>query len=247
MRILIINPNMTHRMTEMMVAEARTFCRPGTEIHGMSADFGVPYIATRSEMAIAGYALLDRLARVHTDFDAVVVGAFCPTLVEPAKELIPIPVIGIAEASMRAALLLGRRVSIIGMGGPERGANQEIIAQMGMQADMASVRVLDISGTDLAANPDAADAEVIRQGWAAVKEDHADVLILGGAAFAGMGARMVNKLPVPVISPVPHAVNFLETTVLTGWRKPTEGTYSPPGEKPTKGLSTELAAFFRND
>jgi Asp/Glu/hydantoin racemase len=244
MRILIANPNMTQRMTDMMVDEARRYCRPDTEIAGVSAEFGIPYIATRSEIAIAGYALLDCLARHHVDFDAVVVGAFCPTLVEPAKELMPIPVLGIAEASMRAALLFGRRISIIGMGRPDSGVNQELIQQLGMQSDVVSVRALDLSGTDLAEQQEDADTEVIRQGRAAIREDGADVVILGGAAFAGMAERIAKDLPVPVVSPIPHAVSFLETAVRTGWRKPSEGTYRPPGEKATKGLSPELAAFF---
>jgi Asp/Glu/hydantoin racemase len=244
MKILLANPNTSETMTALMVAEARRHCRLDTEIDGLTADFGVPYIATRSEMAIAGYALLDNLARRFRGYDAIVVGAFCQTLVPPAKELIPLPVIGIAEAGMRAAQIFGRRISIIGIGAPDRGANEEIVAELGVATQIVSIRRLPISGTDLAGDQSKAEAAVIEEGHKAVDDEHADVLLFGGAAFAGMAERVADRLPVPVISPVPHAIALAEVAVRTGWRQPTKGSCSPPPPKPTKGLGQELSTFF---
>ena len=244
MRILIANPNTTQSMTDLMVSEARQVCRADTEIIGVSADFGVSYIATRSEMTIAGHALLDCLARHHTGFDAVIIGAFCHSFVAPAKELTPLPVIGIAEAGMRAAQLFGRRISIIGIGGHDRGANEEIVEHLGMKEDMASIRILPLSGTELASNQAGAVAEIVRLGKATIAEDYADVLVLGGSAFSGISDLVAAKLPVPVISPLAYAVGMAEIAVSSGWRKPTEGTYSAPGPKLTSGLSDQLSNFF---
>ena len=183
MKILIANPNTSGAMTAMMVDEARSHCRPDTEVDGIPADFGVPYIATRSEMAIAGYALLDTLARRQRGYDAVIVGAFCHAFVPATKELMPVPVIGIAEAAMRAAQILGRRIAIIGLGTPDRGANEDIVADLGMREQIASIRRLPLSGTQLTEDQTAADEMVIQQGMQAVEENHADVLVLGGAAI----------------------------------------------------------------
>ena len=116
MKILIANPNTSTDMLALMLEEAHRGCRPGTEVAGIAADFGVPYIASHSEMAIAGHALLDSLARHHEGHDAVVVGAFCHAFVAAAKELMPVPVIGLAEAGVRAAQIHGRRICIIGLG-----------------------------------------------------------------------------------------------------------------------------------
>lgn len=244
MRILIANPNMTQRMTDLMVTEARRFCRPDTEIDGLSAEFGVSYIATRSEMGIAGYALLDCLAKHHHDFDAVIVGAFCHSFVDSAKELTPKPVIGIAEAGMRAAQFFGKRISLISVGDSNRCANEETVESLHMERDVVSVRLLDLSGTDLANDQESADAEVVRICRQAVTEDNADVLVMGGAAFAEMADRIAKDLPVPVISPVPYAVAIAEQAVLTGWRVPAAGSYSQPGKKGTKGLGDALSGFF---
>jgi Asp/Glu/hydantoin racemase len=244
MKILIANPNTSETMTSLMVEEARRHCRPETEVDGLTTDFGVPYIATRSEMTIAGYALLDNLARHHQGYDAIVVGAFCYGLVPAVKELMPLPVIGIAEAGMRAAQIFGQRIAIIGLGAPDRGGNEAIIAELGMGQHIAGVRCLPLSGTDLAEGQADAEAMVIEQAKKAVDEDRADVLVFGGAAFAGMAERIADRLPVPAISPVAHAVSLAETAIKTGWRKPTKGPSSPPLPKQMKGLGRELSSFF---
>ncbi len=247
MRILIANPNTSERMTELMVHEGQRASRPDTEVAGVPAAFGVPYIATRSETVIAGYALLETLARHHADYDAVIVGAFCHAFVPAAKELLPIPVVGLVEAGLRAAQLLGRRISIVGIGAPGRGMNDELLAELDVRTDVASIRILDLSGTALAGDQQRADAEVVRLCEAAVAEDHADVVVLGGAAFSGMGERISREVSVPIVSPVTFAVSFAETFVRAGWRKPRAGTYSPPDVKTTTGIGPELAAFFAGD
>ena len=244
MHILIANPNMTQRMTDLMVAEARQFCRPDTEISGVSAEFGVSYIGTRAEMAIAGYALLDCLAKHYRGYDAVIIGAFCHSFVDAGKELTPLPVIGLAEAGMRAAQFFGRRTGLISVGPLGRATNEETVASLGLQTSVTAVRLLDLSGTDLANDQPKADAEVVRLGLAMVAEDDADVLVLGGAAFAEMAGRIKGHLPVPVISPIPYAIALAEQAVLSGWCAPTAGTYAQPGPKATSGLSGQLSSFF---
>jgi allantoin racemase len=244
MRILIANPNMTKAMTEFMVEEAEQFCRPDTQISGISAEFGVSYIATRAEMAIAGHALLDCLAKHHQDYDAVIIGAFCHSFVDAAKELTPLPVIGIAEAGLRTAQYFGKRIGLISVGGPGRAANEETVSDLCLQQSVAAIRLLDQSGTDVAKDQKQFDGEVTRLGQRMVEEDDVDVLVLGGAAFAKMAGRIAGELPVPVISPVPYAVALAEQAVLSGWQVPTAGTFAQPGKKTVKGLSSELAEMF---
>ncbi len=244
MKILIANPNTSQDMTDLMVLEGRKHCRAGTTVDGVCSDFGVPYIATRSEMAIAGYAILDKLASIYQDYDAVVLGAFVPVLTFGAKELLPLPVIGIAEAMMRAAQLFGRRVGIIGMGSYSRAENEEVVSTFGMQRDVCSIRLIRMSGTELAKNQDKAIEEIVKLGLAAVAEDHADVLVLGGGAFAGMAELVAPHLPVPVIPPIHYAVGLAELAVLSGWIPPKAGIYKTPGTRPTDGLNPALAKMF---
>ncbi|GAB5377471.1 MAG: aspartate/glutamate racemase family protein [Acuticoccus sp.] len=246
MRLLIANPNTSDAMTALMVAEARALCRPATEIVGVTARTGVPYIATRAETALAASALLETLAQTHQSADAVVVGAFCPGLAPPPRELLPLPVVGLAEAGLRSAMHFGRRVGIVGVGTRERGMNEEIVREVGMERDVVAIERLPLTGTEILADPDAADEAAVAAGLRAVA-DGADVLVLGGAAFSGAAARIGPRLPVPVIAPLAFAIALAEMAVLTGWRKPTAGTFSRPRYGPLEGRSDALAALFRQD
>lgn len=247
MRLLIANPNTSAEMTALMLTEARAFARPGTTVAGLTAPTGVPYIATRAETALASAALLDALASAHTGADAVIVGAFCPGLVPPARELLPLPVIGLAEAGLRAALHFGKRIGILGVGTRERGMNEEIVHELGMAADVVSIQRLPLSGTEIAADPEAVDDRLVAAGERAISEDAADVLVLGGAALAGTQQRIAMRLPVPVVPPLAFAVGLAETAVAMGWRKPAAGTFSRGDYGQLDGASAPLTALFAAD
>lgn len=247
MRILIANPNMSEAMTALMVDEARAICRPGTEIVGRNATSGVPYIATRAEAAVAGYALLDLVAREAAGVDAVVVGAFCPGLVAPVKELLPVPVLGLPEAGLCGARLFGRRIGLVGLGSRARGMNEEIVEELGLGSQVVSIRRLAQSGTEIAADPETAAAAVITAGLQAVETDDADVLVLGGAAFSGIAPRVAPKLPVPVVPPVSYAVAMLETALLSGWRPSDAGTFAPARSGAAHGLGDALTRRLTGD
>jgi allantoin racemase len=76
--------------------------------------------------------------------------------------------------------------------------------------------VLDI-GRDLAA----LNAALQREAIAAVKEDHADVIVLGCTGFLGCAgairqALLTAGLDVPVIDPIPLAVHVADALVKSG-------------------------------
>ncbi len=67
MKILLINPNITDSITEVMAGEARRSASPGTEIVAVTANFGTLYIENRIEAAIASHAVLESLAEYRAD------------------------------------------------------------------------------------------------------------------------------------------------------------------------------------
>ena len=71
-----INPNTTEAMTRSMAEEARRFASPATEIVAVTAAFGPQYVANRIEVAIAGHAVVDAMARYADGCDAAIVSAF---------------------------------------------------------------------------------------------------------------------------------------------------------------------------
>ena len=53
MKLLLVNPNITDRITAIMLEEARRCASPGTLLEAVSAPFGTQYVENRAEAAIA--------------------------------------------------------------------------------------------------------------------------------------------------------------------------------------------------
>lgn len=70
MRILLLNPNTSVALTDLMVATATAAASPGVEIVPMTAPRGVPYIATQAESQIGGAVALEMLAEQEGTVDA---------------------------------------------------------------------------------------------------------------------------------------------------------------------------------
>src|SRR4051812_31455036 len=62
MKILLLNPNTTASMPELMLAAGRQDTAAGTKLVPLTASRGVPYIATRAEAQIGGAITLEMLA-----------------------------------------------------------------------------------------------------------------------------------------------------------------------------------------
>jgi Asp/Glu/hydantoin racemase len=103
MRILLANPNTTVAVTDRIAAVARAAASPNTEVVAVTGQTGVPYIATRSEAIIGARVALELLAEHAGGCDAAVIAAFGDPGLGGARELLSIPVIGLAEAAMLTA------------------------------------------------------------------------------------------------------------------------------------------------
>jgi Asp/Glu/hydantoin racemase len=113
MRLLLLNPNTSKSVTDRIASAARSVAGPETKLVPVTAPKGVPYIATRAEATLGGAVALEMLAEMHRDFDAAIIAAFGDPGLGGARELFPIPVIGLAEAGMLTACMLGRAFAIV--------------------------------------------------------------------------------------------------------------------------------------
>src|SRR5436190_13688792 len=156
MRLLFINPNTSAHLTELGARVARKVALPGTEIIPATGRFGARYIASRAAAAIAGHAVLDIYAREGKGADAAIIACFGDPGLFALRELAPVPVVGMAEASCHLASTLGRKFSIV-TGGHRWGPMlEEFVAAIGLAANLASVRTVAPSGGEVAADPERA-------------------------------------------------------------------------------------------
>lgn len=244
MRILMLNPNTSEPVTALIAAAARAVAAPGTEIVPATAPRGVPYIATRAEAVLGGAIALEMLAELHAGVDAAVIAAFGDPGLGGARELFPLPVIGLAEAGMLTACMLGQRFAIVTFSAALAPWYRECVAWHGLERRCAGVRAL--AGGFRAISEVQAEKEALLVALAnqAVEQDEADVVLLAGAPLAGLAPRVAERIPVPVLDCVGAAVKQAEALVTLRPRKATAGTYRRPDGKPSTGLAPALAAWL---
>ena len=244
MRILMLNPNTSHAVTELIAATARAAAAPGTEIVAMTAPRGVPYIATRAEAVLGGAVALEMLAEAQHDVDAVVIAAFGDAALGGARELCPVPVIGLAEAGMLTACMLGGRFAVVTFAQALEPWYRECIQWHGLGARCAGVRALSGGFNAIGEVQDEKEDLLVELARRAVDEDGADVVVLAGAPLAGLASRVADRIPVPSVDCVAASVKQAEALVALRPRKAMQGTYRRPSPKDSTGLAPVLADWL---
>src|ERR1700674_1447969 len=244
MPLLFITPNTRAHLPELGARIARSVARPETEIVPATGRFGARYITSRAAAAVAGHAVLDTYAREGRGADAVVIACFGDPGLFALRELSPIPVIGMAEASCHLASTLGRKFSIV-TGGHRWGPMlEEFVAAIGLATNLASVRTVDALGADIAAKHAHALEGLALACRQAAQEDGAEVVILGGLGLAGLAERIGAEVPVPVIDNVVASVRVAEAAATLGVAKAKSGSFAAAPPVKTTGLSPALAPLL---
>jgi len=246
MKILLLNPNTTAAVTDLLHAAGSKVASPGTELVPATAPRGVPYIATRAEAQIGGAIALEMLAEAGDGVDAAIIAAFGDPGLFGARELFSFPVVGLAEAAMLTACMVGRRFSIVTFAGALAPWYEECVAMHGLASRCAGIRTLDGSFKSISEVQAEKEELLVALANRAVEQDAADVVILSAAPLAGLAAKVGDRIPVPVIDPVAAAVRQAETLAVLKPRKAIAGTFRRPDSKPTTGLAEPLAAVIEH-
>lgn len=246
MKILLVNPNITDAVTNVMAAEARRSASSGVEITAATAPFGAQYIETRVEAAIASHALLDVLADRSDGFDAVIVSAFGDPGLAAAKEMLDIPVVGLSEAALHTAYTLGRRIVVVCLTPRLRDWYGESSETAGLSDRLVNLRVIQTPVRDITTVVQDLKEPLTSECIKAVSEDRAEVVILGGGPTAGLAREIRDEIPVPVLDGVTCAVQLAEALVRVNPAAPRLGGFSRPNAKPTTGLSAALTRYFNH-
>jgi len=245
-KILLLNPNTTAEVTGLLYAAGHRAASPGTELVAMTARRGVPYIATRAEAQIGGAIALEMLAEAGPSFDAAIIAAFGDPGLFGARELFAFPIVGLAEAAMLTACMVGRKFAIVTFSRTLAPWYEECVAMHGLEKRCAGIRALDEAFQSISDVQSEKEEVLVRLANAAVEQDQADVVILSGAPLSGLADKIKDRIPVPLIDPISAAVRQAETLAVLKPLKARAGTFQRPGPKPTIGLSEPLAAVIEH-
>jgi len=200
--LLVVNPNTTESVSQLLLAHVGAIVGAESHLRGVTASFGARYLSDELSFAIAAHAALDAVAAdiaAHGVADAMLLGCFGDPGIDAMRQLTGRPVIGLAEAAMREAASRGR-FSIVTGGAAWKPMLERLARGLGWQDALRTVHVVEASGAQLAADPEAAVA--LLRGVCRSASEGADAVILGGAGLAGMATLIAPAIDVPLIDSV---------------------------------------------
>jgi Asp/Glu/hydantoin racemase len=240
-RILLLNPNTTTSVTDLMMASGCAVASPGTQLRALTAPRGFPYLSTRAEAQIGGALVLEMLADVHRDVDAAIVAAFGDPGLLGAREIFDIPVVGVSEAAMLTACMLGQRFALVTFTRALCPWFRDCVDLHGLSERCAGIVGLDGTVSSIEGVQEQSEDRLVHLAEETVRSTGADVLIFAGAPLAGLANKILDRLPVPIVDPVAAAVKQAELLVTLKPRKAVGGSFARPAAKLSTGLSVNLA------
>lgn len=243
MKILILNPNMSVEMTTRMGEVANTVVAPDTELVLATASRGFPYISSRADAEVAGTIVLEMIVQHISEVDAVVIAAYGDPGLRAARELFDIPVVGMAEAAMLTACMLGTTFSLVTFSQDLVPWYRESVGMAGLQSRLASIRVPPAKFRSVLDVQSELRAPLLAEVADAAKHDQADVVILGGAPLAGLASELTDAAAV-LIDPISAAVKQAEALVRVAPRGANAGSMKRPPAKPNQGIDPQLGKWI---
>jgi allantoin racemase len=205
------------------VARRRAFLReragPGVEVDVWSLAEGPASIESAYEAALVVPELTERVRRAEClGWSAVIVGCFSDPGLDALRELVTIPVVGPGASAVHLAAQLGIRFSIISPLDTGAGRTTSRMRRLGLAGVFASVRGVNMPVLDVARQREAVLDRLEVVARAALREDGADVIVLGcmSMGFLGLTDDLQKRLEAPVVNPVVAALKTAETLVAMG-------------------------------
>jgi allantoin racemase len=243
MKIKVINPNTTVEMTRGNERAAKKVARPGTEIISVNPEMGPVSIESFYDEYLAIPGVIQEVQKGDKEgIDAFVIACYGDPGLHAAREVTKAPVIGIGEASLYMASMLAARFSIVTVLPRIKTMLEDMVAGYGMTHRVVSIRTTPMGVLDFERDPKRGMEMLAREGGRAVKEDHAEAILLGCAGMAEFAENLERQLGVPVIDGVITAVKFAEAIVELGKTTSKLKTYQPPENKPFNGILSNFGS-----
>jgi allantoin racemase len=143
-------------------------------------------------------------------YDAVIVGCFYDPGLREARELVSIPVIFPAEATMHVAATLGHKFSIIVGRRKSIPRMESNVYVYGLERKLASFRSVEFTVPRMGSEPEKLEKAILAEAKKAIEEDGAEVIVLGCTMQSGFMKELTKKLKVPVLDAVVTSWKFAE-------------------------------------
>ena len=225
MRILVISPVVSQALLKGDREYFQGLADPETEVQVASVQKGPASIETFHDAVYAGPEILRLVRERHETVDAIMVNCFADPAVDAAREITDRVVLGPAETSMSVALHLGARFSVISVlpNTPYWVGWQA--RKLGIESRLASAIGVDIPVLEIGESAEATVNAIVEAAALAIKQDGAEVIVLGCTGMVSVAQAVRERLSVPLVKPAATTFKMAELLVKLGLRHHRGGLY----------------------
>ena len=198
-------------MTKAIQETADAFVTEGIEVICKPTTDAPKFIETYEDQVKAAPGMLRLVRDNEKNVDGFIVACHCDPNLDAVKEITNKPVVGIGEASMKLASMLGHSFSVISMTEQSIPNKEALIKKYQLHEYLASV----LSPPEEFKNLNE-EEKYLRTAELAIEKDKAEVIVLGCAGMTGLDKRLERILDVPVLDGVICALIILTGLVNYG-------------------------------
>jgi len=222
----ILNGELAERTNSLVQLDIAMLDKGSSSLENMYDEiYSAPYILKKVKWA------------EKDGYDAVVIDCLFDPVLEIARDIVSIPIVGPAQSACYLAAQIATKFSIITP--PADKSAQRIvfsnIKKFGLIPQLASVRVMGLRLFEFEENPEKTLELIIKEAKNAIMEDKAEAIILGCTGMSKFAKHLkeeINRsgLEAPVIEPLRAAVYNALYMVLYGISH-SKLAFPYPGEK----------------
>lgn len=198
--LVVINPNSSDTVTQGIDAAMEPLRTLGLPIRCETLAEGPPGIESQRQADLTIAPMLDLAARLEPEAMGYVIACFGDPGLHALRDQTNLPVVGIQEAAVMAALQLGQRFGVISILPASIPRHMRSFGAMGVLDRLAGDRALGLGVAQLA-NEDTTKRAMIDTGKVLRDLDGADVLIMGCAGMARFRSVLEDATGLPVVEP----------------------------------------------
>jgi allantoin racemase len=227
--ILVINPNASIEMTDVIRDQLERVRRPDTRLEVTRVASAPPAIESAQDEALCIPPLLELVREAgQRGVSAIVIACFSDPGLDAAREASTVPVVGIQESAMHLAAQLGDRFAILVPLARRVPVREHAALRHGFERRLSACPVLDLPVLETVVDRERVLDLLVAKGRETIERDQSEVLVLGCAGLGDLAALLQERLGVPVIDPNAAALKLCETLVDLGLTHSKARLYSAP-------------------
>lgn len=200
---------------------------------------GPEFIDSWIDSSIATVAMLP-LIREHEDVDGIVVACFSDPGLFAIREIVDVPVVGIAEASFLTACMIGWRFGILGGTPKDIPWMENILWNYGLAKRCAGVVPICMSVEETREDSERTMGRLVDASTKLISRG-AESVILGCGSWSRYQKDLEGRIGSPVIDPIQAACWQLRALVEMGLSSSRAGMYIKPDPKELTNMEAVLA------